>query len=315
MRKVVFMIGSGHTGSTLLSLILGSHSSAFAIGEMWSIARGIGGTGEKAPAICGICPAECPFWNEPSHLSVLRSYFGGGNSRNWLLSKLYGHFGSLRMDIYRHLFEWTGADVLIDSTKAEAWSRRQLKPPWYWREVVPLLIYTTRDGRAVTNSYLRKYPDADMASEAKRWAEGTLRREQYFQDFSEARRIRVAYEQLATKPGKVMRSICSRLGIKYEPEMLRYWQHEHHIVAGNTGTRSLILRWQERLGGNRVQQESGLYQVSAYAGETYYDHVGLAIKLDTRWTRELSSQQLDVFESIAGPINERYAWLVHDTDF
>jgi hypothetical protein len=308
MRKVVFMIGSGHSGSTLLSLVLGSHSTAFALGEFWSVGWRIDQVVDRTPSMCGICADECPFWSEPSRLSVLRSYFGGGSSRNWLLSKLNDRLGAFRGNIYGRLFEWSGADVLIDSTKAKGWSRRQLRPFWFWREVTPFLIYITRDGRAVASSYLRKYPDRDMAFVAESWAKGMLRREQYFRTFPENRRLRVAYEELATKPGEVMRSVCGWLGVTYEPEMLRYWQHDHHIVAGNLGTRSLIFRWRERFDDGEVGHGMRVDEVDDRRGDAYYDQVGLAIGLDMRWTRELGAEQLEVFEAVAGKVNERYAW-------
>lgn len=153
MKKVVFMLASGHSGSTLLSLLLGSHSRAFALGEFWSVGRQMDKFTGNQPSICGICADECSFWNQPPHLAILRSYFRS-SSRNRLLSKLNYHLGGFRGNIYRELLEWSGADVLIDSSKAKGWPRRQLSPFWYWREVAPYLIFITRDGRAVASSYL-----------------------------------------------------------------------------------------------------------------------------------------------------------------
>jgi hypothetical protein len=40
----------------------------------------------------------------------------------------------------------------------------------------------------------------------------------------------------------------------------------------------------------------------------HYDDVGLAIKLDLRWTRELTPEQLAVFDAIAGDTNKPFAY-------
>jgi hypothetical protein len=41
---------------------------------------------------------------------------------------------------------------------------------------------------------------------------------------------------------------------------------------------------------------------------THYDDVGLAIRLDLRWKRELTAEQLAAFETIAGETNRPFAY-------
>lgn len=156
-------MAAGHTGSTLLDLILGSHPLAFSLGELQIVTKQVHNTAEGFPHICGVCAQECEFWNRKVSLPVLQSYFGW-KSYNRLTSALYWRFGSFICDIYEHLFEWSGADVLIDSSKEVWWIRRQLKPFWFWRKTTPFLIHLCRDGRAVTASYLRKYPKRGIVS-------------------------------------------------------------------------------------------------------------------------------------------------------
>lgn len=53
-------------------------------------------------------------------------------------------------------------------------------------------------------------------------------------------------------------------------------------------------------------------QQGKYARLTYYDKVGPSIKLDLRWLHELGPEELAVFDSIAGKVNEPYAYEIPD---
>jgi len=306
LKKVIFIMGAGHSGSTLLDLIIGSHSKAFSLGELWSISADQ--VSKKQSLICGVCAGECAFWNRRASLPVLRSYFGRWNRSNRLAFALYRYLGGFKGNIYRHLLEWSRAEVLVDSSKRVWWIRRQLLPSWFWRGMNPFLIYLHRDGRAVANSLLRKFPERGMAAIAKGWVRGTQQRERYFRAFPRHRRLQLAYEQLATDPEGVINSVCDWLDIRYEPEMLRYWQHDHHPVAGNLGARSLIFKYREQFDGGLAAYWSQINEGDRYTNQAHYDELGMAIKLDLRWRHELSREQLDIFDTVAGAVNRPYAY-------
>src|SRR5687767_10084147 len=61
---VVFVAGSGHTGSTLLALVLDSHPEIVCVGES-SIKPQIvrRGAALQQPCSCGELIAACPFWS------------------------------------------------------------------------------------------------------------------------------------------------------------------------------------------------------------------------------------------------------------
>lgn len=70
MYKVVFIGGSGRSGSTLLDLTLGQASSAISLGELRRIWQE--GLIENRPCGCGTRFRSCPFWQE-----VFQRAFGG----------------------------------------------------------------------------------------------------------------------------------------------------------------------------------------------------------------------------------------------
>jgi hypothetical protein len=111
---------------------------------------------------------------------------------------------------------------------------------------------------------------------------------------------------LTENPGDTVEQLCSFLNIGYEPGMLAYWTHEHHAISGNAGTTSLVLRQREALGTSEDFRQL-INQGGQYYDDAYYERLGLAIKPDNRWEQELSEQDRQTFDQIAGHLNEPFA--------
>src|SRR5690554_1676561 len=70
--NIVFIAGAGHSGSTLLNIILGAFPNTVSVGEIDKIIhsktrerfmeRYI--VREKYPCSCGVNPGKCPFWSD-----------------------------------------------------------------------------------------------------------------------------------------------------------------------------------------------------------------------------------------------------------
>lgn len=302
-KRVVFIMGMAHSGSTLLELILASHSHVFGLGELYALREKMSAVGQDRPRLCSICEGECDYWDHKAPYLQLARYFS--NSRPFApIIRLISHY---RRSLYQSLFEWFGHDILVDSSKRVPWIQRQLSPSYHWREMTPILLYITRDGRAVVNSYLRKYPEESIERVTVNWKKSVQQMNDFFQRFRFPK-YRIPYETLATEPQATAKALCTFLKIDYEPEMLQYWKHDHHPCNGNLGTRSLIYRYRAQLGTEPRGWTNAREELKTSHGD-YYDQLGLAIKLDLRWKRELSRQQLEIFESIAGDLNRPLAYL------
>ena len=59
--RVVYVLGTGRCGSTLLDLMLGLAPDGQSTGELWTLARPI--AREEAPCSCGAPASSCPFWS------------------------------------------------------------------------------------------------------------------------------------------------------------------------------------------------------------------------------------------------------------
>jgi hypothetical protein len=259
--------GAGHSGSTLLGMILGSHSQAFYMGE-GSKARYVGDPDKPLhKRACKLCGDACPVW------------------------------GDFRWDqtrpLYRQVAERTGRRTIIDSTKNADWIAERLAEN---RSDARLCLFQLRrDGRAVMNSRLRKYPDHDPERLVRDWMAQMTRAQELYDGFDGPKMV-VQYETLASAPEPVVRAACEVLGLAFEPAMLAYHAADHHPLGGNNGPQFIAAR-----------QRFGTADAAAVTlnpgNRTYYETHGAEIRLDLRWQRELAPDHAALFDKLAGSMN------------
>ncbi|WP_203292220.1 sulfotransferase family protein [Maricaulis parjimensis] len=269
----VMICGAGHSGSTLLGMILGSHSRAFYMGEGGK-ARYLGD--EKKPLrkrVCKICGEDCPVWS--------------------------GFEWDGTAPLHAAASAHVGKPVIIDSTKDEAWIQARAEETLSvgGRAV---LILLGRDGRAVVNSRIRKYPDRDPEGQIQDWVDKMTTSEALFEAF-EGPKIRIRYEDLATSTESVARALCAVIGLDYEPGMLRFAETEQHVLGGNSGTQFIVAREQLK------DPEDAFVSLNERTRGYYENHSG-DIELDLRWREELSSAHLALFEKMASTANAAFKW-------
>jgi len=302
MINVIFVMGAGHCGSTLLDLILGSHPDAFSLGEFKQLPKRRASkdtqTGEQGE-VCGVCVDACPIWDEPTVASIAPLVEHGGLKRA-LFRRL--------QNPYRAVAKRTKKSVIVDSSKHPDWIASRLKHKHLWLNMQPCLIYLHRDGRAVTNSYYRKYPDRGYPATVKNWVEQVAEMERYYDEFSAGPKLRLAYEHLASEPGIAMQTVCSALDLNFSESMLRYWEHDHHHLGGNGGTRHLLFRYRAQFAENNVRLQQRMDSSKAHYSHEYYEETSVAIRLDERWRDELDKEHQASFQAFAGAANEPYQW-------
>ncbi|KKI99328.1 sulfotransferase family protein [Prochlorothrix hollandica] len=348
-QTVVFILGTAHSGSTLLSLILGSHPQAFAVGELSNLPDFF----DQGRSICDICESNCDFWqgrfsrqelqrltaclwNQRLHpaipLSVerqVRSFLG----RDQIFRPYSQIFAKLPGD----------PRLIVDSTKTLYWIRQQLKlpefkAPWGRSTLQPKLLHLVRDGRAVLASTLRRQPQTSVASFSRKWLQRIQESEAFFAGFPVADRYCLRYEDLATDPQATLQHLGQFLGLTMTEDQLRYWENDHHFISGNTGTRSLIMKYRQKYrqssppkaplnlpaSGAATPPVTSTTPTPAHpephtpgdrgthgpsrAYNLYAEEVGFQIKLDLRWHRELSAEHLETFQRLTGTANAPYAW-------
>jgi len=291
-KKVVFVVGTGHSGSTLVGLILSSHSQAFGLGEVINIPVAFKQP-SGYPRICLLCDGPCEFWNDRVSSKWLRRWYTPGGRMRQLRSLA---MQALRSP-YRNYFAASGCEILVDYSKSLRYARFHALALRAHRFAQPVLVWNIRDGRAVLNSYLRKYPETDVDKWTDVWVTSIEKTERYFDNYSGQKAI-VHYDELSNKPQSTVRTLCETLGLKFEMDMLSYWTKDHHIAFGNAGTRSLISKYRSSIGADSPTED-------ASHEADFYDDIGLAIRPDIRWRSELPVEAAERFERRAGRVNMR----------
>jgi hypothetical protein len=270
--KVCFVGGAGHSGSTLLGLVLGAHPQVFYAGEA-NKSRFLGDASVKArKRTCKVCGESCRVWS-------------GLESR-------------LReIDLYEALSERTHRPVIVDSTKSIAWIDEQIGV-LAALGVALHFVFLGRDGRAVLASALRKRPETGARDHAASWVAQIEATEALAARFP-GPVTRVRYESLATSPETAITSTARALGLVPVPAMRDPWSSEQHPLGGNAGTQSLLAGARTAAGGEL-----------AIGGDKhdYYAAHPRGFVLDLRWKKELSTDALAAFDAVAGETNRAYAY-------
>lgn len=208
--RLVFLIGSPRSGSTLLSRVLGAHSAIFAPEEPHLITPlahlGYYDAVEEAPydpvitrtaarALVAALPG-----GEADYLDALRAY----------TDRIYGG-----------LFAGAGkASLLLDKTPAYALSLDFLAKLYPEAKFIVL----TRHPIAVWSSYVDSFFDGDdaVAHEHNPLLERYVPAIARFLREQSVPFHRVRYENLVQEPEENARQICEFLGIDFEPGMVDY---------------------------------------------------------------------------------------------
>lgn len=275
-QKVCLIGGAGHSGSTLLGLVLGSHSQCFYAGEAAKTRYLQDPQAALRKRSCKFCGLECPVWGN----FMVRS----------------------DQDLYEQIAQRVERSIVIDSTKNLAWIQEQIQQ-LETENVQIYFIFLKRDSRAVVNSRLRKYPDRSPDSIIQDWRQQIQQTQQFFEQLTFPK-ISLQYEEFAVKSAIVTQELCQFLGIKYEPSMLQYSQHYHHVLGGNNGTQFLVAKAQKL-------EHKACTNLSNHNHDYYMQHYqshGSKIQIDLRWKKELSPEIQNLLESLGGAEYQSMKW-------
>ncbi len=192
--------------------------------------------------------------------------------------------------LYETLSARVGRSVIVDSTKGLGWLRARSQEAQQRPAEQGALVLLSRDGRAVVNSRLRKYPDPTLDETIIAWRDKMVEAETFYASF-DGPKGRLRYEDLVRDPEPSLTGVLSLLDLAFDPACLRFQESEQHPLGGNNGTQS-------QLRGATVAVSS------RHAG--YYNGHPAALRLDLRWQEEMSPQAQSRFELLAGETNQRY---------
>lgn len=232
---LVFVLGHSHCGSTLLGRMLNRHPDLLCPGEFLWLDDALE---KNLPCSCGQPMDACPFWT--AHLPQLPP-------------KMLEDYKKTRADDLHTLRLATQRKVLLDLSKS-----RFYRVPRLARTKRMGLIFLARDPRALLASRLRE--GGELPHEIRKLRKWSGR----FLDLIDAHQpdaMTLFYEDFVADPEKIIRSICTFIGLEFRPELLLPGDQEHHFCHSS---------------------------VSPYLkGKN-------EIRIDERWRRELSADQMSL---------------------
>lgn len=297
-RRLVYIMGPSYSGSTLLTLLLADHPQIATVGELKATSMG---DISSYRCSCGELLTDCSFWSVAQRLM---SQQGG----KLVLEDFRTHFRDkqhpvadrlLRAALRGPLFEAAreaGFALLPSARKIRDEIARQnqalieiictlqhapiflddSKEPIRLKFLLAAgiwdirVIHLIRDGRGVTNSYMR-HNKATMAQAAKEWTHTQQECDRMSRLLGNNLCLPVHYENLCREPGKLLDAISHFLSLYPEPDISS--TRIKHIM-GN----------QMRLGS--LQD----------------------IRLDEKWKQTLSAEDLRIFATTAGKLNRLHGY-------
>ena len=241
--KVLFILGKGRSGSTLLDVSLGASEGFFSLGEVWW-AWGDQDQLDRKECGCGRRVGECPVWREalelaralwaqeygpPPTLSQVSTWqkevarwsqlprallLRPQTLYSWRPMQAWAKYSGV---LYRALAEVTGAEVLVDSSK---WMGNP-GPLGLVPGIEGWVLHLVRDPRAVAFSWQRQkewlpgeksMPRFGAVHSSLSWVARNLLTE-HVAARRGGRELRVRYEDFISQPATVLDTVFRSLGI------------------------------------------------------------------------------------------------------
>lgn len=272
---VLYIMGEGRSGSTLLDIVLSNLPGFVGVGELWTFLEN--DTSVTGKCSCGATFHECDFWNDVREavfervghrdLAEIRRVQKPHDQLRRLPVKLAGRAGP-RFDeycayntaVYEAILEVSGGTCVLDSTKQVGRGFNLLQNP----DLDVKLLHLVRDGRAVMWSRVRdltREPGLVRKGPMATTAAWTIKNAMALQTGRRAgeRYLMVRYEDFAANPVAELKRIGAYLGVEIE-ELIRTIEDGSsftpgHQIGGNERARLNSKRvrlrpdmeWQKRL--------------------------------------------------------------------
>jgi hypothetical protein len=311
MIKYLYICAAGHSGSTLLDRLLGSHSNIESLGEISRLPQNIK---LNTLCTCGQPVRSCAVWQEVikqmslrlgidilqtpyalhlGHITpIIMAAKEEANTLTNRLRKIFFHglwFANLRFDIGpAKLFlgpVYEGIEnnfILYDTVLSVLKARMIVDSSKHYLKATELykrrpaevrILHLTRDGRGVLYSALkRNFPPIPHI---QGWRRHYIRGLSLFNRHVNPEHIlQVKYEDIVANPPKELKRICGFIGTDYESGMLDFTAKPQHSTDGNN---------------MRFSKSS-------------------EIRFDNAWQKNLSESDRNCFESIAGKLNYKLGY-------
>ncbi len=281
MIPMVYIMGTSHSGSTLLSFLMNGHPDMICMGESSPSLKRLHDR-DQLNCSCGEVIGACPFWNkifeeawekgvEFKPDSWKLALINHRPTRNLLFRKrpdafmefvrktgllfLSPHIKKRNAEIATiidTILEVSGKSIFVDASKSAARLELLLRNP----RLDIKTIWLVRDVRAVSNSLLRKNYDVPQA--AVHWTKTQQGMKNLFNKLPESERMLLKYEDLCTDPEAAIAEVFRFSGAEAFKLPADFKDSVHHIIGNNMRLRSVSTiqldeKWKTRLSDSEKQ--------------------------------------------------------------
>ncbi len=212
MKKVIYIAGLGHSGSTILDMALGCHPKIVGLGEIYAVfnKKNPDALFEKSTCSCGKKGKDCDFWKD------LRKFSSSEKSTEEKYKTLITVFTK----------KYGEDSILLDSSKNSYPYLNFLNKEYDLR-----VIYLTRDYRNWIYSRFARTKKL-MVFLALRWFFEN-KKLLYILKKYKVKMMTVGYEEVSLYPEFILKKICRFADVEFTGTMLNPDKTKSHIINGN----------------------------------------------------------------------------------
>ncbi|MEP9410019.1 MAG: sulfotransferase [Candidatus Brocadia sp.] len=224
VKKQFFIVGTQRSGTTLLRLILNSHSQIFIPRESFFLMPFL----KKRYLKSTISGNSLRAFDENIRSnSLFKGTYIDGNYR-FFLSQLFQQEEIRLKDLMDFIF----SGMCLSENKS-IWGNKTIS---FFRKIDILFslyphakfIHIVRDGRDMFDSWRKMDPGKNnVAFVALDWSIKLYKIEKSLKRIPPNNRITIRYEDLVSNPEVIIKSVCSVLEIDYEPGMMDFYKTSH----------------------------------------------------------------------------------------
>lgn len=221
MNKIIFIAGLGHSGTTLIDLVLSNHTSIIGFGQIYTVYNELKNNTIKHKnrvCSCGKDITECDYWsriistmNQPD--VSYQSFY------KFILDTIHSEFQN---DIY-----------LLDSSKSLESLKNTLRIPN--TSIKVLHIFKDVRNWCISNIELHKRKYNKRASPFLTfllWYNSNKKFQNYL-DSNNLQYLNIGYDDFCLNSKKVFIDIFDFLEIGYQEGLANYSNSKSHVVSGN----------------------------------------------------------------------------------
>ena len=225
--RVIYIAGSSHSGSTLLSLMLNANPEIMSVGEIQNLGRQLKIKPKRQKytrCSCGTSSLwECAFWTAVDECVQKRSGKSLAN-HNMLDYSDLNKFRASNAVVFKAISDISGNRFIVDSSK----DPKRMAYLMRFRDVEVYPIHLIRKPEGQINSVLKK-----RGSLLKSVIHYELVHAQIRWLLKSVPHGVVHYEDLVLEPESTLTAVLKPLGLEFDPQQLRWSDVIAHDVAGN----------------------------------------------------------------------------------